>query len=355
MASIETRIWSLLHRHVDTDEEARYLYMAIGRVLARDIARAPENAEEILSAAERPVRLTADWIASAVAEGAWWLSKTDAVGRPKKLMKFGSVDAVLHEVARHNRRFAERMRAESRQGGGIEPIMDLADGWRLVRLVTPEALDAESAMMDNCVGRGRYDRFLDGGYIDILSLRDPAGFARMTIEFDRQTGEVLQMEGRSNEIPDLTIRQRIMPFLRSRTVILPSSLPFVRGVDGILFDLEDLPDEVEVIEFLNCQDYQISSNCRFLKVRGGAHIHTPSQLPTRIEVSGELRILWPKPDIVLPHEVNAAKGCTIFADGDTWAHRRAEVEAIGAKLRLPISPSVIPRDPLSFSSRRLSL
>lgn len=355
MPNAENRIWGLLHRHVDTDEQARYLYMAIGRVLARDIRRDPDRADDILEAAERPVRLAADWIASAVAEDAWWLDRTDDQGRPRKLMKFGSVDAVLAEVARFNRRFGERMRAEARKGGGMEVVMGLADGWSLVRLVTPEALDAESAMMDNCVGRGRYDRHLDGGFVDILSLRDRSLQAWMTIEFDRQTGEIFQMEGRSNQIPDLSLRRRIMPFLGHRPVILPGALPFVRGSDGTLLDIEDLPEVADLSEFLNCREFQIPLHCEVLRVRGGAHIHNPSSLPRRIEIKGELRILWPRPDIVLPQSIVADGGCTIYADADAWAHRRDEVLALGADLRLPISPASIPTSPLSFSSRRTSL
>lgn len=45
-------------------------------------------------------------------------------------------------------------------GEDAEHAIDLGDGWRWVRLVTKEALEAESGYMGHCVGRGGYDEYL---------------------------------------------------------------------------------------------------------------------------------------------------------------------------------------------------
>ena len=57
------------------------------------------------------------------------------------------------------RRFAFNGAAAAYVGGeGEESVMTFADGSRIVRLLTPEALDRESAMMGHCVGQGAYDK-----------------------------------------------------------------------------------------------------------------------------------------------------------------------------------------------------
>jgi hypothetical protein len=101
------------------------------------------------------VRHVADWISAAVINDEPWLKDIDGEGRTKKLLKIGSLAQAEAEADKAMRRFAFKAAAAPHvDGEGEESIMTFADGGRVVRLLTPAALDRESAMMGHCVGQG---------------------------------------------------------------------------------------------------------------------------------------------------------------------------------------------------------
>ena len=72
------------------------------------------------------------------------------------------------------------------------------DGWRLIELLTPKALDNESSQMGHCIGGGSYDGRLNGknGYRQ-YSLRDPSGQSHVTLEVCN--GTIKQAQGKQNK------------------------------------------------------------------------------------------------------------------------------------------------------------
>jgi hypothetical protein len=138
-----------------------------------------------------------DWLVSSLREGAPWLGNLDERGRPRKLLKCGSFDDLAREadkeMARKNAQVAKAL-----SSGDEQRVADLADGYSLVRLLTPAALDLESRRMHHCVGHGSYDRGVLEGDSEILSLRDRKGRPVLTVELDvdEASGESVKYKAR---------------------------------------------------------------------------------------------------------------------------------------------------------------
>lgn len=122
-----------------------------------------------------------DWLTADFLAGTDWIDRVDAQGRPLKLMKCGSVEQLLHEADKAMKR---RLQGRSRalKEGDESLAAELADGYTVVRLLTPAALDVESDRMRHCVGHGAYDADVEAGRSEIYSLRDPEGRPLVTIE-----------------------------------------------------------------------------------------------------------------------------------------------------------------------------
>jgi hypothetical protein len=178
----------------------------------------------------RDMRDIRDWLLESAREQLDWLRNTDEQGRPKKLMKCGSVE----QLAREARKF-ELLRGQVRQrppgvrlpadyfGGvfadgdcsvsvgaplGIADeyfVMDAGAGYSVVRLLSPAALDLESDRMRHCIGRGAYDERVSRPHaFRYFSLRDPDGQPVATVEAKRAAGEgwlVVQCQGPRNTVP----------------------------------------------------------------------------------------------------------------------------------------------------------
>ncbi|WP_247774315.1 hypothetical protein [Bradyrhizobium sp. 192] len=134
------------------------------------------------AALEASVRHVADWIEAARVNNEEWLQRCDEQGRPLKLLKIGSLAQAIAEADKAMRRFAFNAAAAPHiDGEGEESVMTFADGSRIVRLLTPAALDRESAMMGHCVGQGAYDAAVKDRSRIIYSLRDAKNKAHVTL------------------------------------------------------------------------------------------------------------------------------------------------------------------------------
>ena len=195
----------------------RLLGFSLGRVLLNEGRR---TGRRVNGRIEDRYRHIADWLASAVINGEAWLDRADSLGRPKKLMKFGSVEAILAEADKAMLKAAQKNRAIRLSDGDEELEHFLDDGWYVVRLLTPEALDRESYEMQHCIGEGSYDANLVEEELRYYSLRDPAGHAHVTMEINLGERTALQIQGKQNREPLLEYLDRAAIFLRSIDVPL---------------------------------------------------------------------------------------------------------------------------------------
>jgi hypothetical protein len=197
-----------------------------------------------------------DWIEAAVNNGDDWLSNIDEHGRPKKLLKFSNIMQIVQEANRDMALFAEKHRNVILIEGDEEIVERFENGYHLVRLLTPNALDRESGQMQHCIGQGAYDDHLDGDEYEYFSLRDPFGKPHVTIEIgvNRIAGmrELIQFQGKQNQPPVAKYQEMMIPYFQKQKIqILQASpsLPYVTDINGNWFSIYDLPENLEIKVF----------------------------------------------------------------------------------------------------------
>ncbi|MCV9963985.1 hypothetical protein OIU34_19075 [Pararhizobium sp. BT-229] len=226
----------------------------------------------------------ADWLRAAVANGDPWLSNVDELDRPRKLMKFGSVQQVAAE--------ADKAMAKANQAvvghvaDGEEFVMDLGNGMYVVRLLTPEALDYESSVMQHCIGHGGYDYSLSKNDRHFFSLRSGSAKPHVTIDIDVASGWVNEMKGKQNAHPDPAYVMALTPFFKSRP-----ELQFMRHT-GLVFD-----QHRNLVHVRSLPDGTVLEGD--LRINGGAEL----VLPKNLTVKGDMEITFVK-KVTLPENLN---------------------------------------------------
>jgi hypothetical protein len=168
--------------------------ISIGRIALKECRR---DIDWVGKQSGTKINHIADWLASSVTNEAPWLSNVDERGRVKKLMKFGSLDAMHAEADKHMKR---KLAAEAVAVAGEEPVIaDDGGDYRIVRLTTARSLDRESAEMRHCIGHGAYDRYLGHSDYLLLSLRDKSNRPHVTIQVSH--GKIVQFSGKANSDP----------------------------------------------------------------------------------------------------------------------------------------------------------
>ena len=187
---------------------------------------------------EDQIRHILDWQRVAVEQRHAWTTNLDDLGRPKKLMKCGSLDDLTREANEQFRRMRHRrhqiamdyaheyarIHAAVEQvveldepGDDVVLVAELGHGLRLVRLQTPAALDDETERMDHCVGLGGYDYLLKNPQAQLLSVRNADDVSLATAEVH---GEVVeQFYGPNNTRPSEHVIDAFRAYMDSQNWI----------------------------------------------------------------------------------------------------------------------------------------
>ena len=231
-------IAGLMLKHAEGNEKlAVLLTLSVGRVLS-NLARKGQNWREAYD--RSAINHIADWLRAAIVNGDPWLANVDARNRPLKLLKFGDVAQITKEADKAMHKANQKLGGITLAEGDEELFAELEDGFYIVRLMTPAALDKESAEMQHCIGNGGYDDMVENGFGYLLSLRDQHGKAHATIEvrpaYDYELHhpkmEVEQIQGKQNEKPLDKYTRYLWPFLEHR----PWSLDLIASEFGIVVD-----------------------------------------------------------------------------------------------------------------------
>ena len=188
-----------------------------------------------------------------------WLTAlpTERPKMPAKLHKLTMTQALQASALWHENmaRQAECIRADQAGFGGdpsaVEVLVDGGQGWRWVRVTSPEGLDYEGNVMGHCVGRGGYDMGKT-----IISLRDKHNMPHCTIEWHEKKRIVKQVQGRANGPVVEKYHESVVSFINALEPLA------VRGADkfGHVF-VEDklvhwskLPEglTLETLDLANC-------------------------------------------------------------------------------------------------------
>lgn len=273
----------------DGDEEiSRLLAMCAGRVILK---RLNEGEKELPD--EHTLRHIADWISAAVVTDAEWLSNLDADGRPKKLMKFSTIEQITAEADKAMRIANQRLFPVGAVADDEEIHQELEDGYVLVKMLAPSALDRESAAMQHCIGHGSYDFLLKSGLRTFLSLRDPAGKPHVTIEIDNQTNKVHQLQGKQNRAPIKRYIDILKPALENKYIVsTPTRLGYAIDEHGKWHDIYTLQNGMKFEGTLNISGTDLTELPRDLIVTGHliANDTCLSELPPGLKVRGNVEL-----------------------------------------------------------------
>lgn len=128
---------------------------------------------------------------------------------------------------------------------GVYKIMDLEDGYYVVQLFTPKALDYEGDVLDHCLGDGYYDDKIHEKGFEIYSIRNKRGVSLLTLEINNNT--IVQCFGYKNKpLSDTTLRKIVRTFMREQNLTIPDISGWNKLIayikqDNVLYDVFDLP------------------------------------------------------------------------------------------------------------------
>jgi hypothetical protein len=204
-----------------------------------------------------------DWMLRAGAERHTWIENVDDLGRPKKLMKCDGIGA-LHTEAMKAAERVQRTEKHFLLGPDDEVfVRTLGDGYTLVRLLSPRALDKEGARMRHCIGGGLYDERLNEsrGY-SYYSVRDADGRPLATLEivassiisslFDEPTviGEIRQFQGPRNTRPSRDVASAVFSIAEEMGWVPNYSYPQVPAVPDPPFQQRHAMDVLDTLDVI---------------------------------------------------------------------------------------------------------
>ncbi len=193
-----------------------------------------------------------DWIGGAIKDGDAWIENTDALGRPIRLLQISTLQKAQDMADKDMRAKANNLRSrflnasslfeEDEAAGHIETVKIFDDGSRIVRLLTPHALDIESAHLGHCIGNGNYDDYVQSEDCFYYSLRDPLNKAHATFEVEK--GTLLQLKGRENAPPAEKYMGKAQEFIRENKWKLGEDIinTGLLHKDGEYYDIQNLPE-----------------------------------------------------------------------------------------------------------------
>lgn len=286
----DSEIVDFLATFTEHAEVRRLMYVCVGRVLLK-IKNSKRNWREAGLAVD--LKDAADWLEVSLLHNEDWLLNTDDQGRPKKLLKFADLEGILKEANKAMIKRAMQTPVIKIEEGEevLEQVLD--SGWYMVRLLTPRALDNESAEMQHCVGHGTYDTRVARGEVVILSLRDPHNKPHVTIEVDSRTNSIVQIRGKQNAKPKAEYARRVRQFIHDRdfdSIYRPIEIGIVVDEMGKAHSIDSLPEGLAIKGNLDLTDYALTALPDFLEVRGDLKIGGSAirELPRGLRVTGSL-------------------------------------------------------------------
>lgn len=187
-------------RSNDDDRVVELFNGTMERILTKDHKRNPNWLQDYAEAhSEGHLSHIADWLRAAVVNNDAWLEQVDDKGMPKKLMKCGDIARLMAEADKAMRKANQRIEVVQLDADHEQLYAQLDDGYSVVKLLTPEALDRESKQMQHCIGHGSYDQRLFTARTMFLSLRDRSNNAHATAHIDGN--KIVELQGKQNRPP----------------------------------------------------------------------------------------------------------------------------------------------------------
>ncbi len=228
----------------DNERLNELLTISVGRVLL-NAANKSHPWRNLTSTAE--ISHIRDWLEASIMNEEPWLKIQDTKGRPKKLLKFSTVADITKEANKAMLKAAQKLRDVQTTEDDEQVIANLEDGFFVVRLLSPSALDRESGEMQHCIGNGGYDLRVLSDDFQYFSLRDSNGKRHVTMEVS--DNKLIQFQGKQNNPPLAKYTAVLKPFLQQRKFgidVPASTLGHVVDIHNVWHAIGKLPDGLHV-------------------------------------------------------------------------------------------------------------
>jgi hypothetical protein len=244
----------------------------------------------------RQVRHIRDWLLAARADEAPFLKRLDDTGAPLKLLNLDLASA-MQAADKYFDRMNMLSGGADESAADLAAVMQLPGGYRVVRLLTPEALKVEGRKMGNCLGAQGH-RLLNGEAL-YYSLRDARNEPHATLAHAPDK-RLIECKGRQN----LAVAGKYVPliaaFLREMKISLDRA---ARDLQALLQDergelhlLNELPSPFAWRDSLEFSDND-----------------TLTRLPVDLTVQGNLVL----------------RGCRNLAEAGSWLTVTGNLEVAG--------------------------
>jgi hypothetical protein len=289
LATTQRRL-DYIYSDKDYSRVAEYLRMSVGRV-ALNHAQKTGSALELKRA---EISHIADWLKASIITDQEWLKKVDDQGRPKKLMKFSTIEQITHEADKAMLKASQSMRSVRTLASDETLVCELEDGFYVVQMLTPRALDRESALMQHCIGDGAYDEALIMTDDRFLSLRDPSGKPHATLQVSGR--HLYQLQGKQNSRPLPKYLSKLTPFLRENIDCNSYSVQemgYIVDEDGGWHSFDQMPETLTVIGPLMLRGDRVKSLPDRIIVKSDfslSHNSKITRLPSGMTVFGSLTV-----------------------------------------------------------------
>ncbi|MCZ7862476.1 PcfJ domain-containing protein [Agrobacterium salinitolerans] len=225
----------------------RLLNLSVSRVLLRYVDRSEPNVSAGLVVTRHVLAIyhVRDWLKASLVNDVPWLRNLDDKERPKKLMKCRDLEDLVREADKDMRKQNAAIARKPLSAGEEALEFECADGWSIVRLLAPSALDRESSFMQHCIGNGAYDVRVGSEGFRYLSLRDPAGKPHGTMELFED--RLIQFQGKQNVSPLEKYLRIALPFFRQRRIQCTyANCGLVTDEAGETYLVHELPEQIVV-------------------------------------------------------------------------------------------------------------
>lgn len=288
----------------------RYLDMALHRAILKEdtlveTRSLPENAPDWMRRKwpdggpyyefipsnnfDNEVQTIAEWIKVAMINNEPWLHEVDSSGKPLKL-NIGRLDEALAKADKAMGRRTNSLAPLLKEGADVTTVLDFGDGFSIVYLMSPKALDYETSELGHCIGRGAYDTKLHNAGYAYFSLRQN-GRPVATLEVDSEI--LTACQGKRHEPPPTKCIPYIREFLEHEGFGLGdrSALTGLIVISGKIYNVYDLPQSLRVDGDLDLRGTTITRLPSQLSVSGNLYLpNTVRSIPDDLNIGGEITI-----------------------------------------------------------------
>ena len=174
--------------------------------------------------------------------------------------------------------------------------MAFHNGFRMVQLLTKQALVRETAFMSHCIGNGAYNDYIPGagksGNYIYYSLRDDDNKPHVTMEVDFERRRLIQCKGKGNVAPIAKYISYVGEFIvraKLKQSDVLNEIGLIVG-DGKFYNVHEMPDSFTLESDLDVFSFENFKFPKSLRIKGNLTVSDKqvSLIPEDLKFDGKL-------------------------------------------------------------------